>query len=238
MSTVRRSKEVSNIEKSSSYYNNLFKDTNYFFYMDLNQIKVHYSRKEVQKELLRLANGREVQAWFGEIRGRRPEIVNFEGDIIDLVRQGMTSFHISEERWRDPLTLESGLAKRQLDELRVGWDCLLDLDSKNLEFSKYCADLIIDALKFHDIKNYSIKFSGNHGFHIGVPFEAFPKEVNGVGIKDYFPDGVRVISEYLKDMTKDFLSVKILSKYKVEDAAKSAGKNVSDVIVNGKIDPF
>ena len=238
MSTVRRSKEVSNIEKSSSYYNNLFKDTNYFFYMDLNQIKVHYSRKEVQKELLRLANGREVQAWFGEIRGRRPEIVNFEGDIIDLVRQGMTSFHISEERWRDPLTLESGLAKRQLDELRVGWDCLLDLDSKNLEFSKYCADLIIDALKFHDIKNYSIKFSGNHGFHIGVPFEAFPKEVNGVGIKDYFPDGVRVISEYLKDMTKDFLSVKILSKYKVEDAAKSAGKNVSDVIVNGKFDPF
>ncbi len=201
-------------------------------------IKEYYSRKEVQRELLRLSNGREVQVWFGEIRGKRPEIVNFEGDVLDLVRQGMTSFHVSEERWKDPLVLESGLTKKQLDELRAGWDCLLDLDSKNLEFSQMCAELLIDALKFHDIKNYSMKFSGNHGFHIGVPFEAFPREVNNVNIKDYFPDGVRVISEYLKDMTKEFLAAKILSKYTVEDAAKSVGKSVNDIIVKGKFDPF
>ncbi len=203
--------------------------------MDLRE---YYSRKEVQKELLRLSAGREVQAWFGEIRGKRPEIVNFEGDIKDLVKQGMTSFHVSEERWRDPLILESGLTKKQLDEQRVGWDCILDLDSKNLEFSMMTGELLIDALKFHDIKNYSLKFSGNRGFHIGIPFEAFPKEVNNVNIKNYFPDGVRVISEYLKDMIKEFLSAKILSKYKVEDAAKSVGKTVADVVANGKFNPF
>lgn len=201
-------------------------------------LKEYYSRKEVQKELLRLSAGREVQAWFGEIRGKRPEIVNFEGDIKDLIKQGMTSFHVSEERWKDPLILESGLTKKQLDEQRIGWDCILDLDSKNLEFSMMTGELLIDALKFHDIKNYSLKFSGNHGHHIGIPFEAFPKEVNNVNIKNYFPDGVRVISEYLKDMIKDFLGAKILSKYKVEDAAKSVGKNVTDVIANGKFNPF
>lgn len=218
-----------------SKYNNLFKCSKYFCFMSF---KEYYSRKDVQKEFLRLAENREVQVWFGEIRGKRPEIVNFEGDVKDLVRQGMTSFHVSEERWKNPLTLETGLTKKQLDDLRVGWDCILDLDSKNLEFSKFCAELIIDALKFHDIKNYSIKFSGNHGFHIGIPFEAFPREVNSVNIKDYFPDGVRVISEYLKDMTKEFLAAKILSKYKVEDATKTVGKKVSDVLVNGKFDPF
>ncbi|MBI2148083.1 hypothetical protein HYU23_00225 [Candidatus Woesearchaeota archaeon] len=201
-------------------------------------IKGYYSQREVQKEFLRLSQGREVQAWFGEIRGKRPEIVNFEGDIKDLIKQGMTSFHISEERWRDPLLLESGLAKRQLDELRFGWDLLVDIDSKNLDFGLMCGELIIEALKFHDVKNYSLKFSGNRGLHIGIPFEAFPKEVNNVNIKNYFPDGVRVISEYLKDMIKDFLSSKILSKYKVEDAVKSTGKNLNDVVVNGKFDPF
>ena len=41
----------------------------------------YYLRPEVYKEFMRLAKNREVQAWFGDIRGRRPEIVNYEGDI-------------------------------------------------------------------------------------------------------------------------------------------------------------
>ena len=201
-------------------------------------IKEYYSQKDVQKELLRLSKDREVQAWFGEIRGRRPEIVNFEGDLKDLIKQGMTSFHISEERWRDPLSLEPGITKKELDKIRIGWDCILDLDSKNLEFSKITAELLIEALKFHDIKGYSLKYSGNHGFHIGIPFEAFPKEVNGVDIKNYFQDGVKVISEYLKDMIKEFLISKILQTGDLNRIAISVNKAVSDIIVNGKFDPF
>ncbi len=122
-------------------------------------IKEFYLRKEIMRELLRLARGREVQAWFGDVRGMRPEIVNFEGDLRDLIEQGMTSFHVSEERWSDPLVLKPGLGKKDLDNFRVGWDAIIDIDSKNLEFSKICAELIIDALKFHDLKNYSLKFS-------------------------------------------------------------------------------
>ena len=201
-------------------------------------IKEFYFRKEVQRELLRLSYGREVQAWFGDVRGLRPEIVNFEGDLRDLIEQGMTSFHVSEERWRDPLMLKAGIGKKELDDFRIGWDAIVDIDSKNLAFSSMCAELIIDALKFHDLKNYSLKFSGNRGWHIGIPFEAFPKEVNNVNIKDYFPDGVRVISEYLKGMIGGFLSDKILNNYKVEDAARSVGKEVKDILAGGKFNPF
>ncbi len=192
-------------------------------------IKEFYLRKEVQRELLRLSQGREVQAWFGDARGPRPEIVNFEGDLRDLIEQGMTSFHVSEERWRDPLMLKAGIGKKELDNFRAGWDGIIDIDSKNLDFSSMCAQLITDALKFHDVKNYSLKFSGNRGWHIGIPFEAFPKEVNNVNIKDYFPEGVRIISEYLKDMTKEFLSKKILSSYIIEKAAESVGKTIKDI---------
>ena len=201
--------------------------------------KEYYSRKDVQKELTRISKNREVQAWFGkDIAGKRPEVVNYEGDIKDLVKQGMTSFHISEERWENPLELEPGMLKKDLDKLRIGWDLLLDLDSKNLEFSKYAAELLIEALKFHDIKTYSLKYSGNNGFHIAIPFEAFPSEINGVNIKDYFPDGVRVISGYLKEMIQPFLIEKILKYGNMEKIATSAGKRVDDIIINKKFDPF
>lgn len=203
-----------------------------------NAVREYYSRKEVQKELIRLAKDREVQAWFGEFRGRRPEVVNFEGDINDLIKQGMTSFHISEERWKDPTILEAGIGKKDLDNLRIGWDLLLDLDSKNLEFSFIAGELIIEALKFHNIKNHSLKYSGNRGLHIAIPFEAFPKEVNNVNIKDYFPEGIRIIAGYLKNMIQEFLAARLLSKCNLNEIAKSAGKPEEQLIVNEKFDPF
>lgn len=204
----------------------------------MENIRQYYLRKDVQKEMIRLAKDREVQAWFGEFRGRRPEVVNFEGDLKDLVNQGMSSFHISEERWENPTALESGLGKKELDKLRKAWDLILDFDSKNLEFSFIAGELVIEALKFHNVKNYSIKFSGNHGLHIAVPFEAFPKNVNDINIKDYFPDGVRVISMYLKEMMKDLLSARLLSRWNISDIAKSVNRNSEELVVNGKFDPF
>jgi len=202
-------------------------------------LKEYYSQKEVRKELLKISKNREIQAWFNQqIAGKRPEVANYDGDILDLIRQGMTSMHVSEERWHDPLLLESGLLKRKLDELRKGWDLVIDLDSKNLEFSKIAGKLIIDALEFHEVKNYSLKFSGNHGVHIAIPFEAFPKEVNNVPIKDYFPDGVKIVTGYIKSMIKDFLATKILQTDSIDQIAKSVNKNKIDLIINGKFDPF
>ena len=188
----------------------------------------YYSRKDVLKEMLKLAKDREVQVWFAGRMGRRPDVVNFEGDILEMVKRGMTSFHVSVERWRDALNLKPGMLKRDLDNLRCGWDLLLDLDSKWVESSYHTCVLLVDALKFHDVNCYGVKFSGNHGFHIIVPFEAFPDEVNGVNIKNYFPDGLRVIANYLKSMIKEYLSDKLLSKG-IDHVCSQVGKKKEEV---------
>jgi DNA primase large subunit len=206
--------------------------------LDFAAIRKYYERTDIQQELLIISKDREVQAWFGESCGKRPEAVYMLGDLKDLIRQGMTSFHISEERWIDPLQLEPGMQKRNLENLRKGWDMILDLDCKNLGYSQAAAELLIDAIKFHNVTNVSVKFSGNHGFHIAVPFEAFPDEVNGIHIKDYFPEGIRIISEYLKDMTAAFLAEKMLKKESVDEIAKNSGKKIGEIFTNGKFDPY
>ena len=123
------------------------------------------------------------------------------------------------------------MKKSDLNNLRCGWDFVIDLDSTYLSYSLIAGELLVEALKFHDIENYSIKFSGNHGVHIGICYEAFPKEVNGQNIKDFFPDGLKIIVSYLKDMIKDFLAERLL-KEDINDIAINIGKNKSDLIKN------
>ncbi|MBU1974367.1 MAG: hypothetical protein KKH52_03155, partial [Nanoarchaeota archaeon] len=51
--------------------------------------------------------------------------------------------------------------------------------------------------------------SGNKGFHIGVPFEAFPQEVAGKKTKDMFPDYPKKISLYLLDLiSNNYIMIK------------------------------
>lgn len=169
----------------------------------------YYSRKDVQKAIFEISANREIAVKFGDKGfGKRPDILQYESDVYELAKQGATSFHISEERWKNPLSLKTGMSKKQLDELRTAWDLLIDLDSKDLEYSKIAAHLIVEALKFHNMTSYSIKFSGNKGFHIAVPFETFPKTLNKIETKNLFPESARIIASYLKEMIKDHLSEK------------------------------
>jgi DNA primase catalytic subunit len=73
--------------------------------------------------------------------------------------------------------------------LRIGWDLLLDIDSQYIEYSKIYAKIIIDFLEFSGVKNVGIKFSGSKGFHLIIPWKAFPEEINGVKTSDMFPNG-------------------------------------------------
>lgn len=198
-----------------------------------------YSRKDVQRELIRVAKDREVGVRYGDKGyGKRPDILQFEGDILDLVKNGATSFHFSEERWYDPLSLKPGMNKKQLDELRKGWDFIIDIDCKELEYAKIMADLIVDALKFHDINEISCKFSGNNGFHLGISFESFPGDVNNTETRLLFPDGPRVIAGYLKDLIKEHFSSRLLAKDSIENMAKKIGRKKMDLIENGGFNPF
>ena len=143
--------------------------------MDLSTVLSYYNREDIQTAIVNAAHDREVAVRFGQGGfGKRPDILNYPKDVIELVKQGATSFHVSEEIWRNPLAIESSMKPRELDELRTGWDLVLDIDCPDWEFSKLTAHMFIKALKEQGIKSISCKFSGNKGFHIGVPFEAFP----------------------------------------------------------------
>jgi DNA primase catalytic subunit len=163
----------------------------------------YYSRKDIQENIVNNCEDRELAAKLGD-KGfsKRPNILQYNNEILDFVKNGATSFHISEEHWKDPLMLKPGMNKQRLDELRKGWDLILDIDSPELEDSKIITHYLVEALKFNDVKNIFVKYSGNKGFHIAVPFESFPGEINGILTKNLFPDGPKTITLYLMDMIK------------------------------------
>jgi len=161
----------------------------------------YYSKNEIKREISFNSQRREVSVMIGLGRfGKRPDIIQFENDITELVKKGATSFHISEEHWSNPLELKPGMKKRDLDNLRIGWDFVLDIDSPDLEDSKKITHYLIEAMKFHDVKNMAVKFSGNKGFHIAIPFKTFPSKVNDIEIINLFPEGPKIIAEYLTEM--------------------------------------
>jgi len=170
---------------------------------------VYYSRPEIQKAIFEFSKNREVCPRYFEGFGKRPDVLEYPGDIFELVKKGATSFHCSEELWEDPLRIQTGMNERQLNELRKGWDLILDIDSKYIDYSKIMAIEIIKILKFNGIKNISVKFSGSKGFHILIPWKAFPKEINGIKTSDKFPEWPRILVKYIIEQTKNNLIEKI-----------------------------
>lgn len=159
--------------------------------------RVYYSRPDIQKVLLEFAQDRELVPRYFEGFGKRPDMLQYPSDIMGLVGKGATSFHGSEEHWVDPLSLSVDLTPAQISGLRKGWDLLIDIDSPFLDCSRIAAQLIIAALEHHGIKHYGIKFSGSKGFHLIVPWKAFPSVYAGQETRTMFPEWPRIISEYL-----------------------------------------
>lgn len=199
----------------------------------------YYSRKYIQKAILDSSKNREVAIKYSSGSfGKRPDTLNFEQDVFELAKQGATSFHVSEEHWNNPLLLKTGMTKNDLDKLRIGYDILLDVDTKFIEYAKETAELLIDALKFHNVKNIGLKFSGNSGFHIGIPFQSLPEQVNNVPIIKLFPETPRTIAAYLKKMIKPKLSEKILKISSLQEISKSTGKSKEELMEKGQFNPF
>ena len=170
----------------------------------------HYKRSDIREEIIYNSRNREVVARFNDDFGGRPDTLNYPKDILELAKKGATSFHASEELWQNPLSLSTNLKKSELDSLRIGWDLVLDIDCGFFEYSKIAADLTIKALKYHSIKSISCKFSGNKGFHIAVPFEAFPKKIANKETREMFPDAPRRIALYIKELIKRQLGERIM----------------------------
>jgi hypothetical protein len=170
---------------------------------------LYYSRPEIQKILFEFSKNREICPRYFEGFGKRPDTLEYSGDIFELVKKGATSFHCSEELWKDPLKIQTGMNEKQLNELRAGWDFLIDIDSKYIDYSKIMAIEILKVLKFHGVKNVGVKFSGSKGFHLIIPWRAFPKEINGIRTSDKFPEWPRILVKYIIEQTKDKLIERI-----------------------------
>lgn len=192
----------------------------------------YYKRKDIQEAMVEHARDKEIGVRYGESFGKRPDILNYPKEVIELAMQGATSFHCSEERWSNPSGLKSEINKKEMEELREGWDLVLDVDCSNWEFSKLTALLFIQALKDNEVKDISCKFSGNKGFHIGVPFEAFPQRIGAQETKKLFPEGPQKISHYLLDyIPKKYVQIRdnkiiFLGKYNftLEDLKQKFGE--------------
>lgn len=169
-----------------------------------------YKRADIQQAMLDHARNKEIGVRYQQSFGKRPDILTYHRDILELALRGTTSFHASEERWSNPLSLNANLNKQELQQLRIGWDLVLDIDCAVMEYSRICADLIIKFLRYCGVKDISVKFSGNKGFHIGVPFEAFPAKVQETQTKELFPEAPKKIALYVADNIKHQLAERIL----------------------------
>ncbi|MEM3690643.1 MAG: hypothetical protein QXZ40_02870, partial [Candidatus Micrarchaeia archaeon] len=204
--------------------------------LDRKKVLEYYSRREIQEEMLYNCPKREVAVRYGSSGfGKRPDVLLYLNDILQFAKEGATSFHVSEEIWKNPMLLTQESNRQFLDSIREGWDLVLDIDCREFEYSRMAASLVVNQLKRLGIRSVSVKFSGNKGFHIGVPFEAFPKHVpvlSATGrvekreVRLLFPEAPRTIARYIAEMIKPKLAEMIL-KFENSDfsaIAKKVGK--------------
>jgi len=189
----------------------------------LNITLSYYKRRDIQEEMIIAAKDREVAVRFGDRFGKRPDVLNNPADILELAKQKATSFHISEEIWRNPLQLNPNMKKHDMESLRTGWDLVLDIDCGIFEYSRIAARQIIKVLKSHDIKSASCKFSGNKGFHLGIPFESFPETIDSQKTSTLFPDAARRMAFYIKERIKKPVGIEIM-KFENDDFSKIVEK--------------
>ncbi len=206
---------------------------------DFDKAKKYYSRPDVQKAILDVSRDREIVSVFKEGRfGKRPNILQYPADIEQSVREGALSFHGSVERWDQPMTLESGMTRDMLDRVRKGWDVLIDLDVPDFELAKVTAIHMMKALADHGIGSASIKFTGGKSFHIGVPFEALPKNINMKHTEGMYPEAAKKIMEYLKWYTTESLRDAFNDLDDPGGIAERIGKGMQDIISEDGIEPF
>ena len=91
---------------------------------------LYYSRPDVQKAIFEFSQNRETVPRYFEGFGKRPDGFQYPGDIFELVKRGATSFHCSEELWKNPLDLSTGLTKEQMNKLRIFMSFLCSMPSK------------------------------------------------------------------------------------------------------------
>ena len=199
----------------------------------------YYSREPVQKALVEIAKNREVVSVFKDGRfGRRPDVIQYPQDILQAVAEGTVAFHGSVERWNQPMKLDVGLTKLDLNQIRSGWDIFIDVDVDDFEIAKITTKQIIEAFKDHGVKNYSCKFTGGSSFHIGIPFESLPEKINLQPTSVQYPEMLQKVIEYIKSYVNEQLKEAITSAATPAEISKRIGKPLEEITGAEGIEPF
>jgi len=193
------------------------------------EILRYYAREDVSQALLEIASGREFVGATKEGYLSRPNVIQFKGDIVALVKKGATSFHCSVERWSNPMALST--ERRNYDALRTGFDLVIDIDSKiGLDAAKLAVKILEEKLREFGVKNVGLKFSGSRGFHLVLPWEAFPTEVNYKPLALQYPKVPNVIVSFLCEGIREELMEKLVKLY--------TAKELFEGVEEGALDPF
>lgn len=198
--------------------------------MDEELAKKFYSREDIQERLLHFAQYREIGVMYDGYFGKRPDVIETKLDLKDFIRKGVRSFHCSEERWLNALALGGEKSDEDRDKNRVGWDLILDLDGVSFEYSQIVGKIIVDYLEEIGVYNVSVKFSGNKGFHLALPFECFSAYHGLKEMRVLFPSLAKDIALYLMYTLRGRISKALLEKDgSIEDIAKKYGLNPQDL---------
>jgi len=198
-----------------------------------------YSRQSVQRAILEVAKNREVVSVFQDSKfGKRPDVLNYPGDILQAVAQGTISFHGSVERWQQPMKLDVGMTKLDQDAMRIGWDIFIDPDVDSFEIGKIVTKQLVEAFKDHGVSSYSVKFTGGKGFHIGIPFESLPEKINMQPTSSLYPDMLQKIIEYLKSYMEEHLRDELLAFATPAEISQKVNKPLDDIVGKKGLEPF
>ncbi len=205
----------------------------------LGELLKHYKREEIKEAIKKASREREVAIKYGERGfGKRPDQILHREEVIELVKRGATSFHISEERWKNVAQLSTEMREKELTELRKGWDLVIDIDCNYLGYSQITADLLVKAIKQHQVEGLSCKFSGNHGFHLGIPAKAFPAQILNKPIENLFPEAPKRIAFYLSKMIEQRLKQRLLEEEPMIKIAERIGKKKEELVMDGELNPW
>lgn len=199
----------------------------------------YYSRESILKAIVEVARDREVVSVFRDSRfGKRPNIIQYPQDIVREVAEGAVSFHGSLERWNQPMKLDVGMARQDLDKLRYAWDVFIDIDVKDFEIAKIAAKQIIEALRDHGVQSHAIKFTGGSSFHIGIPFESIPQKINMLPTSQQYPEILQKIVEFLKWYVKDSLRDELMGWATPQEISQRLQKPLTQITSEEGIEPF
>lgn len=193
----------------------------------------------MQKVLLEVGKNREVVSVYKDGQfGKRPNVLQYTGDVAQEVANGAVSFHCSVERWNQPMKLAAGQSKAELDNMRQGWDVLIDPDVADFEIAKIVVKQVLETFKDFGVNNFSLKFSGGKSFHIGIPFESLPEKINLQSTSTQYPDLLHRIIEFLKWYMKDQLKENLLALDSLQGISQRINKPIADITDSTDLLPF